>query len=100
MGTACRDTGRYPAIRHQGQVMKVAVAVHGRFHGFDLADQLRRKGRLAGVFTTYPDFAVRRFLPPEGTVRTCPWLELIRRGHQRLGLPGRTDSFISRQFGR
>lgn len=80
--------------------MKVAVAVHGRFHGFDLADQLRRKGRLAGVFTTYPDFAVRRFLPPEVTVRTCPWLELIRRGHQGLGLPGRTDSFISRQFGR
>ena len=54
MGTACRDTGRYPAIRHQGQGMKVAVAVHGRFHGFDLADQLRRKGCLAGVFTTYP----------------------------------------------
>ncbi|MEQ9199333.1 MAG: hypothetical protein RLN80_05050, partial [Rhodospirillales bacterium] len=81
-------------------MMRVAVAVHGRFHGFDLADQLHGHGCLAGLFTTYPDFAVRRFLPPEVPVSSCSWLELLRRGHQRFGLPGRTDSFVSRQFGR
>ena len=80
--------------------MRVAVAVHGRFHGFDLADQLQRRDSLAELFTTYPGFAVRRFLPPETPVRSCFWLELVRRGHQRLNLPGRTDSFVSRQFGR
>lgn len=80
--------------------MKVAVAVHGRFHGFDLAGQLHRWGLLAGLLTTYPAFAVRRFLPAEIPVASVPWLELLRRAWPALGLPGRTDAEVARRFGR
>jgi glycosyltransferase involved in cell wall biosynthesis len=80
--------------------MKVAVAVHGRFHGFELAGQLRRHGLLSRLITTYPAFAARRFLPAGTPLATLPWLEMVRRAHAKLGLPGRPDLFIASHFGR
>lgn len=66
--------------------MKVAIIVHGRFHAFDLARELHDHDALAGLVTTYPEFMVRRFLPPLPWLRTVPWLEAWRRIHARLGL--------------
>jgi glycosyltransferase involved in cell wall biosynthesis len=76
--------------------MKVTVAVHGRFHGFDLAREVWSRGRLARLITTYPAFAVRRFLPAQLPVRTVPWLEALR----RLPLVPSPDLFIGRAFAR
>lgn len=76
--------------------MKVAVAVHGRFHGFDLAAQLYARRMLARLDTTYPRFAC----PAHLRVRTLPWLELLRRSWPRLSLPGSPDLFIARAFAR
>lgn len=78
--------------------MKVAVAVHGRFHAFDLAAQLHRRSMLARLLTTYPGFAVRRFLPADIPVATIPWLEAVRRIWARL--PGSSDLLVARRFGR
>lgn len=78
--------------------MTVAVAVHGRFHGFELAGELQRHGLLARLITTYPAFVARRFLPAGTPLTTRPMLELLRRLHPRLGLPGRPDLFIARHF--
>ncbi|MBI3445758.1 MAG: glycosyltransferase family 4 protein [Magnetospirillum sp.] len=80
--------------------MRLAVAIHGRFHGFDLALQLHRRGLLARLLTTYPEFAVRRFLPAEAEVACAPWLEALRRVWPFLGLPGRTDALVARRFSR
>lgn len=80
--------------------MKVCVAVHGRFHGFDLAGEMHRRGHLAALLTTYPGFAVRRFLPPDLPVASAPWLETWRRLHARLGLSGATDLAVGRGFAR
>ncbi|MBR9973714.1 glycosyltransferase family 4 protein [Magnetospirillum sulfuroxidans] len=76
--------------------MKVAVAVHGRFHAFELAGQLYARRLLARLDTTYPGFAAPARLP----LRTLPWLELIRRMWPRLHLPGSPDLFIARAFAR
>jgi glycosyltransferase involved in cell wall biosynthesis len=81
-------------------VMKVAVAVHGRFHGFELASYLHARGLLERLFTTYPAFAARRFVAAGLPLATVPWLEAVRRLHPRLSLPGRPDLFIARQFAR
>lgn len=78
--------------------MKVAVAVHGRFHAFDLAAQLHRRGMLARLLTTYPGFALRRFLPVGTPAATIGWLEVARRVWARL--PGSSDLFVARRFGR
>lgn len=80
--------------------MKVAVSVHGRFHGFDLAAALQRRGLLAGLLTTYPAFAARRFLPAGTPLATAPWLEAARRLWGPLRLPGRPDVMIARRFAR
>lgn len=80
--------------------MKVAVAVHGRFHAFELATQLFAAGLLSRLDTTYPAFAARRFLPSGLPLRTLPWLEAVRRVYPRLGLPGKSDLFIARSFAR
>lgn len=80
--------------------MRVAVSVHGRFHGFDLARELHRRGHLAGLLTTYPRFAVRRHAGDIGNVATAPALELRRRLCQRLsGLCRGADEKVARGFG-
>ncbi|MBI1318976.1 MAG: glycosyltransferase [Candidatus Hydrogenedens sp.] len=80
--------------------MKVAVAVHGRFHAFELAAQLFRRGLLAGLATTYPEFAARRFLPPGVPLATAPVLEVVRRLHGRLPVLPAPDVWIARHFAR
>jgi glycosyltransferase involved in cell wall biosynthesis len=80
--------------------MRIAVAVHGRFHAFELAGHLHARGLLAGLLTTYPAFAARPLLPPGVPLLTRPALELWRRLHARLGLPGSPDLGVARAFGR
>ncbi|MEK9723269.1 MAG: hypothetical protein VW405_07260, partial [Rhodospirillaceae bacterium] len=81
--------------------MKVCVSVHGRFHGFDLACELHRQGHLAGLLTTYPQFAVRPYAGDVPNLRTAPLLEARRRACQRLGgLCGDIDATIAEGFGR
>src|SRR5919106_5604767 len=41
--------------------MKIAIVVHGRFHAFDLARALLRRGHEVTLFTNYPKWAVERF---------------------------------------
>tara|TARA_B100000405_G_scaffold28711_1_gene20402 strand:+ start:260 stop:1396 length:1137 start_codon:yes stop_codon:yes gene_type:complete len=80
--------------------VKVAVSVHGRFHGFDLARELNTQNALAGVLTTYPAYLVRRHVGNLDNLATIPTLELQRRLCQRLrGLCGDVDGRISAVFG-
>lgn len=79
--------------------MKVCVAVHGRFHAFELAAYLHGQNMLARLVTTYPAFAARRFLATGLPLTSLPWLEVVRRLHPRLGLAGQPDLWIARKFG-
>lgn len=78
--------------------MKVALCVHGRFHAFELAGELSRHGCLAQLATTYPAPVARRFLPGGVTLRTAPWLEVLRRLCGKLGV-ATPDHLIARRFG-
>ncbi len=81
--------------------MKVAVSVHGRFHGFDLARELQTHGLLSGLLTTYPAFAVRPHVGTDAFLVTAPWLEARRRLCQRLGgICGDVDGAIATAFGK
>lgn len=59
--------------------MKVCVAVHGRFHAFELAAGLARRGALARLLSTYPGFLVSRLIGERLPVRSAWWLEARRR---------------------
>ena len=50
--------------------LKIAVAVHGRFHGFDRAKSLLKRGHDVTVFTNYPKWAAARFGLPPSNVRS------------------------------
>jgi glycosyltransferase involved in cell wall biosynthesis len=80
--------------------VKIAVAVHGRFHGFDLARELYNRDSLARLLTTYPAFAVRRVLPAHAALATSPWIEAWRRSTDKLSFLPRQDVTIGRAFGR
>ena len=75
---------------------KINVSVHGRWHAFELANGLYRKGYLGRLLTTYPGFIARRFLDAGIEIRTRPHLELRRRVHMRLRLGAPPDVAIAR----
>jgi glycosyltransferase involved in cell wall biosynthesis len=55
--------------------MKVVLSTPGRFHTFDLARQLHRRGVLKAVFSGYPRFKLRAEGLPADRIRTWPWLQ-------------------------
>ncbi len=79
---------------------RVAVAVHGRYHAFDLARELHRMGHLAQLTTTYPAFAARRFVPAPASLRTTPALELWRWAHGWAALVPDPDPGLAKAFAR
>lgn len=75
--------------------MKVCVSVHGRFHAFELAAGLARRGALAALLTTYPGIAVRRLTGAHLPVRAAWWLEVRR----RISALAIRDADLARAFG-
>lgn len=78
--------------------MKITVAVHGRWHAFELAGELHRRGHLDRLMTTYPRAAAHRFLPPGVALETAPSLELLRRISGKIPAFPAPDAFIARRF--
>ncbi|HER26509.1 MAG TPA: hypothetical protein ENI69_05315, partial [Rhodospirillales bacterium] len=78
--------------------MKVTVSVHGRWHAFELANGLHKRGLLDSLITTYPAFAARKFLDTGIRLQTRPWLELRRRLYDRFSLGTRPDTYIAKSF--
>src|SRR4029077_3860209 len=83
--------------------MKIAIAVHGRFHAFDLARALLARGHDVVVMTDYPAWAVARFGFPRRSVRSF-WLDgVLARIVDRvrgLGSVPMVDAFLHESFGR
>jgi glycosyltransferase involved in cell wall biosynthesis len=51
--------------------VKIAILVPGRFHAFELAGGLIRRGHEVGLFTNYPRWFVKRFDRALAEVHTC-----------------------------
>jgi glycosyltransferase involved in cell wall biosynthesis len=59
--------------------MKIALVVHGRFHGFDLAKALIERGHDVSVLTNYPAVVAPRFGLPKTSVRSFVWHGVLDR---------------------
>jgi hypothetical protein len=82
--------------------LRIAIVVHGRFHAFDLARALLRRGHDVTLFTNYPRWAVKRFDFPESRVRSF-WLHgVISRVASKLhrGDVSRHEEWFHKLFGR
>lgn len=68
---------------------RVVQCCVGRFHHFDLARELHRRGAEVSVFTGYPRWKLRSTGFPMSQVRSYPWMQLAYLGKNRLRVPGR-----------
>lgn len=59
--------------------MRVAISVLGRFHAFNLAQQLQRHNALAQLLTSYPKFKAVEYGVPSEKVSSFVWLEAAKR---------------------
>ncbi len=80
--------------------MKVSVSVHGRWHAFDLAAGLFRRGLFSQLTTTYPRMIARRFVPDDMRIISAPLLEFRRRLYDRFKLGQKPDLPVAESFGR
>lgn len=73
--------------------MRILQTVFGVFHHFELARELRRRGHLQAVFSTWPWRRLQREGLPHDKVRTFPWLHLAEyaAGRSPVDLPWLTD---------
>lgn len=60
-------------------IPKVNIGVLGRFHGFDLAEQLEKHGYLKNLITSYPRFKVRQWQIPSKRIKNNLRLEIFNR---------------------
>ena len=52
--------------------MKITIVVGGRWHAFDLAKELHKRGYLHKLITTYPKFKTRQWDIPDENVISLP----------------------------
>ena len=86
-----------------GKVLKFDIVVHGRFHGFALANALLAMGHDVLVHTNYPAMVVERFGVPRENVRTFLRHGIATRCVGKLGrfVPKEiSDRLLHRYFGK
>lgn len=64
--------------------MKVSISVIGRFHLFNLAQQLLKKGYLNQLITSYPKFEVVKYGIPRNMASSVLIKEILERGWRKL----------------
>jgi glycosyltransferase involved in cell wall biosynthesis len=78
--------------------VRVAIAVHGRFHAFDAARELAARGVGVWLATTYPAMVARRMLPASIALHTIPHLEVARRVAARMSFLPPIDVWLASRF--
>jgi glycosyltransferase involved in cell wall biosynthesis len=75
--------------------LRIALVVHGRFHGFDLARELLRRGHDVTLFTNYPGYVAGRFGIPVRRSRTFLTHGVLSRLAWKV-FPGGLDGIVER----
>jgi len=74
--------------------MRIVQTVFGVYHHFELARELRRRGHLTSVYSTWPWARLQREGLPRESVQTFPWLHVPEYLLHRfqVPVPGLTDA--------
>ncbi|MEK9154596.1 MAG: glycosyltransferase family 4 protein [Patescibacteria group bacterium] len=76
--------------------MKITISVAGRFHLFNLAQQLLKKNYLGQLITSYPKFEVVKYGIPREKINSVIIKEIIERGWRKL--PGFLRNIYNPQY--
>lgn len=84
--------------------MKISIVVGGRFHGFDLAEQLEKKSLLNQLITSYPkSYVIKNYNISEKKIISIIFKEIFSRGLNKIGFLNRffeIEDFIINYFGK
>jgi starch synthase len=61
------------------RLAKVVLTTHGRFHSFDLAEQLQQAGMLSAIYTPYPKFKLRNTRVSPKLIHAFPFVSALHR---------------------
>jgi glycosyltransferase involved in cell wall biosynthesis len=64
--------------------MKVIISVGGRFHAFNLAQELLKRDALKFIITSYPKFITKKWGLPDDKVKSVFIKEILERGYYNL----------------
>ncbi|MEM5830907.1 MAG: glycosyltransferase family 4 protein [Candidatus Aenigmatarchaeota archaeon] len=64
--------------------MKTTISVGGRFHSFNLAQELLKRDALNFIITSYPKFITRKWNLPDNKVKSVFIKEILERGYRKL----------------
>jgi len=64
--------------------MQVIISVGGRFHAFNLAQQLLKRNALKFIITSYPKFITKKWNLPDNKVKPVFIKEILERGYYKL----------------
>ncbi len=78
-----------------GRPPRVVQCCVGKFHHFDLARELHRRGALEAIFTGYPRWKLRDEGVALDRIRSYPWVQTVNLGKSRLGL---TNAWLDREL--
>jgi glycosyltransferase involved in cell wall biosynthesis len=84
--------------QHMMMDPKVTVSVPGRFHAFDLASQLHKRGMLRRLITTYPAFKAMEWGLPRDRICSILPVEVLKRLWGRLPAPIGSHSAVRDAF--
>lgn len=59
--------------------MKITIVVCGRFHAFDLAQELAKKNFLHALITSYPKFKLKNYIIPSNKIHSIYFKEIVER---------------------
>jgi starch synthase len=76
--------------------VQIIQATFGTFHHFDLARELKSRGHLKHIYSTYPWFRLQREGLPHTLVSTFPWIHTLQLGLAGyVALPQKVFHFMS-----
>lgn len=80
--------------------MQVNISVCGRFHAFNLAEQLQKKGLLYKLITTYPKFITTRWGIDKDKIKSKEFLDFLGRSKNKIPLlkNENINSFIQKRL--
>jgi len=64
--------------------MQVIISVGGRFHAFNLAQELLKRDALKFIITSYPKFITKKWNLPDNKVKPVFIKEILERGYYKL----------------
>ncbi|WP_251961378.1 glycosyltransferase family 4 protein [Salinibacter ruber] len=82
--------------------MNVVISVFGRFHAFNLANQLNEHGYLRRLITSYPKYETEKYGVTRDKIKALPHYEVLRRlwGRfpKKMKVGGKVDTLIKNAF--